>query len=325
MKPMISVIIPVYNVEKYLRRCVNSVLNQTYSNLEIILVDDGSTDNSGAICDELSNEDNRIIVIHQKNAGLSMARNRALDISKGEYIVFVDSDDFIDEEMYESMLKKMQFYDADMVMCSYTKWLEDEKRSVQSNVVCEENVLNKENLFEMSFCAEYSIIIPVAWNKLYKRKLWNDLRYPKGKYHEDEYVIHYLLDKCQRVVLMKESFYNYSIRRNSIMTSRNMKEGRDWIGALLDRKQFYLEHNLEKLFYKQQFFCIRMILWECKKVDNMNHESKQFIREMGKQVKEILKEQHENGEKFIHAKLFASAPVIYIRCNKLIDRLKHIR
>lgn len=116
---MISVIIPIYNVEEYLEKCVNSVLNQTYSDLEIILVDDGSTDNSGKICDELKNKDNRIIVIHQENQGLSAARNAGIAKALGEYIAFVDSDDYIMEDMYETLYKNLEKTDADISICKY--------------------------------------------------------------------------------------------------------------------------------------------------------------------------------------------------------------
>ena len=232
MESLISVIVPVYNVEKYLHRCVQSVLEQTYRNLEIILVDDGSTDESGHICDILANTDKRITVVHQKNAGLSAARNKGIEISHGEYIAFVDSDDYIDTKMYERMLTKMQLCNADMVICGYSKWLEEQNRVVETEVNFEECTRQGKELFTLLFREELSVLMPVAWNKLYKRALWDKLCYPVGKYHEDEYMIHHLLNRCKTVAMVPEKLYIYSVRTGSIMASRALKAGRDWAEAL---------------------------------------------------------------------------------------------
>lgn len=145
MNDLISIIVPVYNVEKYLNKCIDSIINQTYKNIEIILVDDGSTDNSGKICDEYLLRDSRIKVIHKNNGGLSSARNEGINISSGEYIGFVDSDDWVEPNMYEEMYKKILYSNADIVDCGY--WKEYENKSIKyisANEVkfCGENLLH---------------------------------------------------------------------------------------------------------------------------------------------------------------------------------------
>lgn len=316
MDSLISVIVPVYNVEQYLRRCVHSILKQTYGNFELILVDDGSTDHSGAICDELSSEDGRIIVLHQSNGGLSAARNGGLAVAGGEYIAFIDSDDYIEENMLFTLLSRIRQNDADMAICGYAKWLEDKDSIIYPEVNFSERVIGREAAFSLLFSRELSVLMPVAWNKLYKRKLWDRLRYPVGRYHEDEHVIHHLINQCDRVVMVPERLYIYSIRAGSIMDTRALKASRDWIDALLDRMQLYKQSGYNSLFYRQQENCIRMILWECKRIKKISPEAKRFIREMSGRIKELLKGRRIN--EYAGARLFSWMPVLYIRFSRLI-------
>ena len=183
----ISIIVPVYNVEKYLNRCFDSILNQTFTDFELILVDDGSTDNSGIICYEYKTKDNRIKVIHKENGGLSSARNAGLDIARGKYIGFVDSDDFINKDMYKILFDTIQANNSDMVICDYYKVNEDDInkfRNLKCN--CEnikiKNLNNLESIDNLFLTGEKFIY---AWNKLYKRELFNDLRYEKGRIYEN--------------------------------------------------------------------------------------------------------------------------------------------
>lgn len=181
-KDLISVIVPVYNVEKYLEKCVQSIINQTYENLEIILVDDGATDNSGKICDEFAKKDSRIKVIHKENGGLSDARNFGLDIATGKYISFIDSDDFVNKRLFEILHKEIIKNDYDIAFCDYFKFFEND------NV--DEEISNSYKILEHT---KYSILnlyydighkhekAVVAWGKLYKSKFFKDIRYPKGK------------------------------------------------------------------------------------------------------------------------------------------------
>ena len=210
-KKMISIIVPVYNVEKYLNRCVDSIINQTYKNLEIILVDDGSTDNSGKICDEYQKKDSRIKVIHKTNGGMSSARNAGLDIATGNYIAFVDSDDYIALNMMATMRGYVVDNNVDMAVCGFTRLTENKILSERGKeVIC--GIYNPEKLFESETAHidgvkdRVSLYTESLCNKLYKRYIFDDLRLRIGKNHEDFYLMHYIINKCQKVYLSNDLF-----------------------------------------------------------------------------------------------------------------------
>ena len=214
---MISVIIPVYKVEKYLVRCVNSVLNQTYSDLEIILVDDGSPDSCGKICDELQKKDSRIKVIHKKNGGLSSARNEGLLFATGEYIAYVDSDDYIDKTMYEKLMNYMIETDADIVQCGYTHVVENNDGKVvrKTDVFFEEgNLKTQKSILDVFF--KIGVIDLVVWNKLYKRKALENVKMVEGRWHEDTMATFDILLNVNSVASISESLYSYVHREDSI-------------------------------------------------------------------------------------------------------------
>ena len=203
---LISVIVPIYKVEAYLKKCIKSIQNQTYSNLEIILVDDGSPDGCGAICDRYAKEDTRIRVIHKENGGLSDARNKGLDIATGEYILFVDSDDYIHPQMVEILLQHLEVVDADMAVCGFKTVEENEEVIFDCFDICETAGREKKTevvgidageVFEgqavMNNLQYKNLLTVVAWNKLYKAELFAELRYPKGRVQEDEFLVHHIL------------------------------------------------------------------------------------------------------------------------------------
>lgn len=240
--PLISVIVPIYNVEEYIYQCVDSIVNQTYKNLEIILVNDGSPDNCGEICDDYALKDSRIKVIHKKNGGLSDARNVGLDNAQGEYILFTDSDDFIHPQFVECLYSNIG--DADMAFCDLLPYYDNETEIKNSKITsCPLKVFEDDFLLK-NISTYRSPIVIVAWNKLYKRHIWNDLRYPIGKIHEDEFVIHHILDKCKKVVLCDVQLYYYRQREDSIMS--NMTESRfiNSIEFLVEREEFFLERKM---------------------------------------------------------------------------------
>lgn len=215
---LISVIVPVYKVQPYLRKCVNSILNQTYPNLEIILVDDGSPDNCGAICDEYAEKDARIKVIHKENGGLSSARNAGLDIASGEYITFVDSDDWIDPKMYEDMLASAECENSDIVVCGI-KYCDE-----NNNIVCDwqkisqDQTLSRDELLQNFFPSHFNNIRSAAWNKIYKREIFDNLRFPIGVIYEDTHILLDILAQASRVTLLKNYYYNYlATRTGSLM------------------------------------------------------------------------------------------------------------
>ena len=216
MGEKISVIVPVYNVEQYLERCVNSIINQTYTNLEIILVNDGSTDNSGKLCDELAKKDERIRVIHKENGGLSDARNRGIDEAESDLVGFIDSDDYIDSDMYEVLLKNLNNTDADLSMCAlYDVYNNTPEAQVANKETWE---LSSEQAIKMVM--EAKILSVTAVNKLYRKSLFTDLKFEVGKIAEDAFIMIKLLDKCEKIVATNEKKYYYVHRENSITTQK---------------------------------------------------------------------------------------------------------
>ena len=216
MGEKISVIVPVYNVEQYLERCVDSIINQTYTNLEIILVNDGSTDNSGKLCDELAKKDERIRVIHKENGGLSDARNRGIDESESDLVGFIDSDDYIDSDMYEVLLKNLNDTDADLSMCA----LYDVYNNTPEAQVTNKGTWKLSSEQAIKMVMEAKILSVTAVNKLYRKSLFTDLKFEVGKIAEDAFIMIKLLDKCEKIVATNEKKYYYVHRENSITTQK---------------------------------------------------------------------------------------------------------
>lgn len=234
MSKLISIIVPVYNVESYLAQCIESLINQTYKNLEIILIDDGSTDKSGEICDLYKDKDNRIKVIHKQNGGLSSARNTGLDIARGDYIGFVDSDDFIDITMYEKLYLQIENNDADMIKCNL---IEFKNNQVPKNIVStgkittytrEEAIYNFINK-EYSYNKHFKVVV---WDALYKKDLLEDIRFPEGLLYEDGYVSPKLFFKSKKLLHLDDFLYYYRINDKGIMskglTQQSLKSIDDW-------------------------------------------------------------------------------------------------
>lgn len=222
MDKRISIIIPVYNVQNYLSQCIDSVVNQTYSNLQIILVDDGSTDSSGTICDEWEKKDSRIRVIHKENGGLSDARNIGMNIATGDYIAFVDSDDVIHPRMYEFLLAALMQTEADVAICHEEVFYED---SYQVTSYSNYTIEGIETLQELKkhFMEVWTGPINFAWNKLYKKEVIGSLRFPKGRYLEDIWFSVEALSRVSKVVWIEEKLYGFRQRQGSIMNSGKPK------------------------------------------------------------------------------------------------------
>lgn len=239
----ISIIIPVYNVEKYLKTCLDSVINQTYQNLEIILVDDGSTDNSGKICEEYKRADSRIIVIHKKNEGLSMARNNGLDIASGEYISFIDSDDYISKNMMETLYNRLLKTQSDMAVCSI-QYVDDTGKNLCSKAKFNFNdiVLGQNEFWKIYSSAGHTECV-VAWNKLYKRKILEQLYYPRGKTREDEFLLPYIIERCFRICSVSDRLIFYRQRNDSIMGNESQKSKLDYIEACFERVDFFVKRK----------------------------------------------------------------------------------
>lgn len=253
MNELISIIIPVYNVKLYLEKCIDSVLDQTYTKIEILLIDDGSTDDSPRICDTYALKDNRIKVIHQQNQGAAVARNTGLENATGEYIVFVDSDDFINEKMIEKLYIALKQTDSDLSICNFKYTSENGKEialketDIKNEVLYTEEIIDK--LFQNNNCG-YIVI----WNKMYKKDLWKQIRYPVGVIYEDEAVIHHIFSKCKKVATISDELYYYRQVSGSIMHSERNEKNLDKYLALADRLMFLKsavsKENIRKLAYQ---------------------------------------------------------------------------
>ena len=238
-QPLISVIVPVYNVEQYLNRCVESIVNQTYRNLEIILVDDGSPDNCPAMCDSWAERDSRIKVIHKANGGLSDARNAGMAVATGELMGFVDSDDWISPEMYQLLYENMQQNDSDISACGVQLVWEDgtKPRALTKSGKC---VLNAED----AMCAiiEESWLKQPVWYKLYKTELIKDILFPVGKYHEDVFWSYQAIGRAQKVSVSDRVGYYYVQRSDSIMGDGYSLKRLDALEAMVMRNDYIKEH-----------------------------------------------------------------------------------
>ena len=244
---MISVIVPVYKVEKYLPQCIESIQKQTYKELEIILVDDGSPDRSPQICDLYAQGDSRIKVIHQDNKGLSGARNAGLEIATGEYIGFVDSDDYIKENMYEVLYRALNSEKADMAICSYEKVSEEGERLENISPIKNDVLGGYDILKKLTESKGWYYV--TMWNRLYKKELFSQIRLPEGKNHEDEAVAHKIYLAAEKVVTIGEALYCYRNAENSIMSNRTSIKRLDGVEALYERFCAYQEAGLNELLW----------------------------------------------------------------------------
>lgn len=249
MDELISIVIPIYNVEKYLKNCVDSVCNQTYQNLEIILVDDGSPDHCPEICEEYARNDPRVRVIHKQNGGLSDARNKGIDIATGAYIMFVDSDDYMPTYAVEYLYELLTKYQAD---ASIGKLEMTKDLNSKGNIKSGTNRLfnNKEAIGQLLYANLFSTS---ASAKLYKMRLFKEIRFPVGKLHEDLYTIYKVFDKAQKIVYGSNIVYFYYHRTGSITVSKFSVKRLDAIDALNQLKADIniSEYNIQNAFSSQ--------------------------------------------------------------------------
>lgn len=212
MHKLISIIVPVYNVSKYLSRCLDSIIGQTYKNLEIIVIDDGSSDGSAAICDEYSYLDTRIVTIHQNNSGLSAARNKGIELAKGEFFIFVDSDDWVHPRMVELLVNNVIENNCKIAICENKRVKDFCEFNLDSNEI---EVLDKDEAILRMLGGEWIS----AWAKIYHRSLFDNVRFPLGRINEDYAILIYLFEQCEKLVYNRAVLYYYFYRENSISNS----------------------------------------------------------------------------------------------------------
>ena len=312
---LVSIIVPIYKVERYLKDCVNSIINQTYKNLEIILIDDGSPDNCGKICDEYAKKDNRIKVIHKENGGLSSARNAGLDIATGEYISFIDSDDCVTYNFIEKLYRLCVDNDADIAECDFLKFENAEELKYNKP---EMEIIEKYTSAEMQerMYFENSVRTVVVWNKLYKRHLYEKLRFPIGKINEDEFTTYKAFDKTnKKIIVSNDTLYFYRYNSNSIMGRKFNVKRLDALDAYDERKEYYKKKNAEDLYritvekYQKmlsEYYLLTKLYVENERIylDNIYKKATENYKEYKKNNKDSIKEKIKN-------KLFILFPKMY--------------
>lgn len=311
---LISIIIPVYNVEKYLGKCIESIINQTYNNLEIILVNDGSKDGSKDICEAYKKKDKRIIVVNKENGGLSDARNSGIKIAKGKYIGFVDSDDYIDKDMYKVLYNDIVSNEADIAICNYKKIYENDLINVEDKFNNTE-IYNKVDAIRLLITGEK--INDYAWNKLYKKELFENIKYPVGKNMEDMGTTYKLFEIAERITYNEYIGYYYLQRNNSILGSINKKFILDLYEMKYDKYSHLKEHyqqyteilDINRLNYTKYYY---MFMVDCEALDLLNVEKfkdeykfyKLNYKKYRKKMEDNKKKKIENHILFLNLKLF---------------------
>lgn len=327
MEPLVSIIVPIYKVEKYIRRCVESILNQSYKNIEIILVDDGSPDNCGRIIDTY--EDSRIIILHKENGGLSDARNYGMKYITGEYIFFLDSDDWIDVDAIKSLVNIIKRYKADVVQCGfyyvYDEYLLYDNRhyNEEDNLV----LLDNESLMRELIINEK--VKNFAWGKLYKADLVKDQFFRKGVIFEDIFWTHLIMSNVSKYVIYHKALYYYVQRDDSIVSTYSIRN-LDMLRGLKERHT-YIQNNYSK-FIKESYIAIlkaSMMHYELLN-KNKNKDKDFFYRKEIKdyilnniiEIRNAVEEDKELTRKLI---LFKNGYYLYkgyVLTNKILKRLK---
>lgn len=317
--PKVSVIVPVYRVEKYLHRCVDSILQQTYSNLEVILVDDGSPDRCGIICDDYADKDSRILVIHQENLGISMARNKGLDVSTGEFISFVDSDDYIHHKMIEIMMNNLIEDSADVCICGRHRFPSDSfvnEELLFKNFQEEKRIFTKDEALIHLF-TDMSFIRYALWDKIYKKNIYENIFFPEGKYYEDGAITFRLLSKCEKISYISDPFYYYAITPNSITEQKyTEKHAIDHMNALNSAIQYFQNTEFETAAITWNIFEL-MDIWKRCKAAHLDCAAKEVWRQYRRIFYIGAMKDYRRIKHMIRASIFYINPQIENLCRKI--------
>ena len=308
-KPEVSIIVPLYNVEPYLRRCVDSLINQTLQNIEIILVDDGSTDGCGVICDKYAAKDTRIHVVHQENAGLSEARNAGIDRARADFLMFVDSDDWVEPDYCKLPLNTAKEQQADLVMFQFRRILNG-KEVKRRHYAIDEGIKTQAEALDLI----QSIVGMAAWNKLYHRDLFRRNRYPKGKVYEDVYLTPILVHKAKQIVYTPAILYNYEKRAGSITTDLSAKNAQDQY----DAKTLFAQHLKEWGYpsLSEKYLQINLLSFVSRewKSPELNNECTQYLRSLKRCPS------HFSFKQRLQFHLLVISPALY----RLVNRAYHL-
>lgn len=324
---LISIIVPIYNAEKVIKRCIESISRQSYEMLEIILVDDGSTDQSLEICEDMSEKDSRIKIIHQNNGGVSRARNTGLKKATGQYIMMVDSDDYLYEKAVELMIKEIKKNKADLAICGFERGT-DEAFHFQVDASMESSVIDRREALNRIYKNDYCALQYVApWAKLYARKLFEKIKYPEGKIFEDIYLTHRILYECNRIAILPQKMVYYSFYNESLMNKSFHLGKLDYLGALKERIYFFRDcgyDELEDIAYDEY---LHSLIWEYSRTRDILHDKKAMNR-ISDCYKKIYKVGYSSKrypqETSWYLRTFAINPeiiVLYWKINSLFEKI----
>jgi glycosyltransferase involved in cell wall biosynthesis len=320
MKDKISIVVPIYNVELYLNKCIESLINQSYKNIEIVLVDDGSPDKCPEICDTWKKKDERIKVIHKKNGGLSDARNFGISNSTGKYICFVDSDDYVNKDYIKKLYTAIIQNNVNISQCGIN-YVNDSNQLLEQKGYDIDCLLNGENVI-MDYYGSHYIENVVVWNKMYKKSLFKSIIFPVGKIHEDEFTTYKLIYNEEKIAITKDCLYNYRQTNNSIMRSTfNMKK-LDKLDALKERLKYYANVNANTILIEKAtlhyIYSIREIYYTLKKYFP---DQKDRMLELKNEYEKIIKDNQNNiNINNFKNRLFVKSPIIFGFFRKIKNR-----
>lgn len=322
---LISVIVPIYNVGKYLNECISSIVMQTYKNIEILLIDDGSTDECPNICDNWKRKDLRIKVVHKKNGGLSDARNCGLDSAKGKYVCFIDSDDYVEKIYIENLYKALISNDVKISQCGI-KYINDNYKILKKVGYKEDCVLSGKEMIKGS-CNEHFIENEVVWNRLYDKNLFETLKFPKGKIHEDEFITYKLLYNEKKVAIISDYLYNYRQSDNSIMRSKySLKRFQDFSEAYKEKIQYFKVNEdleLHDMVIRSYLSNLSNIFIKVKRyIPDSKEHLKNIKNEYKKCFKYLIHSKNINTKNKIKISIFYFSPLLYIKLKDIQERIE---
>ncbi len=307
----ISVIVPIYNVEAYLPRCVDSLLHQSFTDYEIILVDDGATDGSPALCDAYAAREERVRTIHKQNGGLSDARNAGIDAASGAYLAFVDSDDWVDDDFLKVLYENAVQNDADISVVNFHKSFPERDEPAPS---APEGLYTGEQAMTYLY-ADISIYVNIACNKLYKKELFETIRYPVGKLHEDGLTTYKLLFAAKRVYFSDRDLYSYFQRGDSIMNQKFSLNRIDEYEVYRQRERFFAENQLSHLLIQNErtkVVCIKTLTVKLFENPIDPAERKKWIKQFKKDIKKsILRKTQGFGKNFAGSVIYLISPKLF--------------
>lgn len=278
MSGKISIIVPIYNVEEYLEDCLDSIEDQSYTNLEILLVDDGSTDKSGAICEEYQKRDDRFKAIHQANRGVSDARNRGLLEATGEYIGFVDPDDFIERDYFDILISQMEKTKADIVVCGYRTF----ERAEEENAIIEMGIYNAHEL--IAELLQNDSMPCYLWNKLYKRAVFKGIIFPVGRRYEDVWVMHLIFMNAERISVVNDMIYHYRLREGSITDVTRLNDSKELFESFEKRTADFKGTEYEYLSARGEMVLLRRLTLEMLEGRSIDRDYVSLLMRSGKRI-----------------------------------------